>query len=59
MKHTELFKVKAQDGYMLKDNLNICIFPKHDHDLNYLQYPFYGIISEGLMCVFNTAQILL
>lgn len=42
-----------------KDNLNICIFPNHDHDLNYLQYPFRGIISEGLLSVFNTAQTLL
>lgn len=41
-----------------KENLQIFTFPRHDHDLNYLQYVFDGRISEGLSCVFDMAQIL-
>ena len=39
-----------------KENLFIHSFENHDHDLNYLQFPFYGTISEGLESVFNTAD---
>ncbi len=42
-----------------KSNLNIFTFAKHNHDLNYLQYPFQGIISEGLSCIFNSVQNIL
>ena len=40
-----------------KSNLHIFTFPKHDHDLNYLQYIFTGIIPNGLQCVFDTAHL--
>lgn len=38
-----------------KTNIKIHTFSKHDHDLNYLTYPIYGKISEGLQTVFKTA----
>lgn len=53
---SDIEKIRADFEKMGKENLHIFTFPKHDHDLNYLQYPFNGIISEGLLCVFNTAQ---
>ena len=37
---------------MGKSNLHIFTFPKHDHDLNYLQYIFTGVIPDGLQRVF-------
>ena len=40
-----------------KSNLHIFTFPKHDHDLNYLEYIFTGIIPHGLQCIFDTAQL--
>ena len=39
-----------------KENLFIHSFENHDHDLNYLQFPFYGTISEGLESVFDTSD---
>ena len=36
--------------------LHILTFPRHDHDLNYMEYPLYGKISKGLRALFNTAQ---
>ncbi len=56
---SDIEKIRADFEKIGKENLHIFTFPKHDHDLNYLQYPFNGIISEGLLCVFNTAQIIL
>lgn len=38
-----------------KNNLTVFAFADHDHDLNYIQYPLYGVISEGLTKVFDTA----
>lgn len=56
---SDIKKIAADYKKEGKDNLHIFTFPKHDHDLNYLQYPFNGIISEGLNCVFNVAQTIL
>lgn len=39
-----------------KNNLITHIFDKHDHDLNYIMYPMYGIVSDGLKCIFETCK---
>ena len=39
-----------------KSNLHIFVFPKHDHDLNYLQYILTGNIPHGLQSVFDIAH---
>lgn len=39
-----------------KKNLCTHIFENHDHDLNYLWYPLYETISEGLNSIFNTCS---
>ena len=53
---SDIEKIRTDFAEMEKENLQILTFPNHDHDLNYLQYPLYGIISEGLSCVFDMAQ---
>lgn len=55
---SDIDKIRADFDKAGNKNLHIFTFPKHDHDLNYLQYIFNGIISDGLLCVFNTAQTL-
>ena len=42
-----------------KTNLHCYIFKEHDHDLNYLEWPFKKKISEGLTAIFNTAESLI
>lgn len=39
-----------------KTNLHLKEFEMHDHDLNYITYPLYGTISEGLQAIFDTAK---
>lgn len=39
-----------------KTNIKIHVFPNHDHDLNYLAYPLYGQLSQGLQTVFETIE---
>lgn len=39
-----------------KSNLNIHVFKDHDHDLNYMQYPLKGVISEGLTSIFKVCE---
>lgn len=53
---SDITKIRSDFEQAGKDNLNIFTFPNHDHDLNYLQFPFYGKVSEGLMCVFDVAK---
>jgi hypothetical protein len=50
--------IKIQSNYCRtgQDKLHILTFPRHDHDLNYMEYPLYGKISKGLRALFNTAQ---
>ena len=50
--------IKIQSDYCRtgQDKLHILTFPRHDHDLNYMEYPLYGKISKGLRALFNTAQ---
>ena len=38
-----------------KTNLHLLEFEMHDHDLNYIYYPLYGTVSEGLQAIFDTA----
>lgn len=42
-----------------KTNLRCFIFEGHNHDLNYLDWPFGNKISEGLNSIFNTSELLL
>jgi hypothetical protein len=42
-----------------KSNLNCFIFEGHNHDLNYLDWPFEHKISKGLNSIFNTSELLL
>lgn len=39
-----------------KNNLRIHTFANHDHNLNYLHFPLYGQLSEGLSSVFEIAD---
>lgn len=55
---SDIDKIRVDFDNADKKNLHIFTFPKHDHDLNYLQYIFKGTISDGLLCVFNIAQTL-
>lgn len=34
-------------------NVKAFVFNQHDHDMNYLEYPFYNKISEGLTRIFD------
>ncbi len=36
-----------------KTNIKAFVFNGHDHDLNYLMYPYYNKISAGLTQIFN------
>ena len=36
-----------------KTNIKAFVFDQHDHDMNYIQYPYYNIISEGLTQIFD------
>ena len=40
-----------------KTNLKCFIFEGHNHDLNYLDWPFKQQISEGLNAIFNTSEL--
>ena len=52
---SDLDKIRGDFKKWGKSNLHIFTFPKHDHDLNYLQYVFTGTISNGLQSVFDIA----
>jgi pimeloyl-ACP methyl ester carboxylesterase len=39
-----------------KTNLKAYFFENHDHDLNYIIYPLYNKIPEGLKVIFNAAE---
>ncbi len=36
-----------------KTNIKAFIFDQNDHDLNYIQYPLYNVIPEGLVRIFD------
>lgn len=42
-----------------KTNLQCLIFEGHNHDLNYLDWPYKHTISEGLNSIFYTSELLL
>ena len=52
---SDINKIRSDFDKTGKENLHIFTFSKHDHDLNYLQYVFNRVISDGLKCVFDTA----
>ena len=33
--------------------MKVFVFDQHDHDLNYLIYPFNNVISDGLTRIFD------
>lgn len=53
---SDIEKIRQDFENKKKSNLNIYVFQNHDHDLNYLQFPIYGLISEGLQKVFDVAK---
>ena len=53
---SDLDKIRGDFKKWGKSNLHIFTFPKHDHDLNYLQYIFTDTIPKGLQSVFDTAH---
>lgn len=55
---SDLAKIRGDFKKWGKSNLHIFTFPKHDHDLNYLQYVFTGAVPNGLQYVFHTAHSL-
>lgn len=55
---SDIDKIRTDFDRTGKKNLHIFTFPNNDHDLNYLQYVFSGAISDGLLCLFDTAQAL-
>ena len=46
--------IEATFKQLGKTNLKVHVFPKHDHNLNYLLYPTKGEISLGLQQLFDT-----
>jgi len=53
---SDIDKIRADFDKAGNKNLRVFTFPNHSHDLNYLQYIFDGKISDGLICLFNTAK---
>jgi pimeloyl-ACP methyl ester carboxylesterase len=41
-----------------KTNLQCYIFNGHDHDLNYIAWPYKNQISEGLNSIFNASELM-
>lgn len=54
-----VFDIQSGFRQANKTNLNCFIFEGHNHDLNYLDWPFQHKISKGLNSVFNTSELLL
>jgi len=52
----DVFSIADQFKALNKHNLQIHVFAKHGHDLNYMLYPIHGIISEGIMKIFEVCE---
>jgi hypothetical protein len=53
-----VYDIKETFDNLCKNNLSIHVFDEHDHDLNYLNYPINGIISEGISEILKVAESL-
>ena len=53
------YDIQARFKNANKTNLKCFIFEGHNHDLNYLDWPFKQQISEGLNAIFNTSEELI
>jgi pimeloyl-ACP methyl ester carboxylesterase len=53
------YNIESEFKKIGKTNLKCFIFEGHDHDLNYLKWPFEKTISEGLTKIFDTAMYLM
>jgi len=54
-----VYDIQSRFKEAAKSNLHCFIFEEHDHDLNYLAWPYKNKISEGLNSVFNATEGLL
>lgn len=54
-----VYNIQSRFKKANKTNLHCFIFKGHDHDLNYLEWPFKKKISKGLTTIFNTAESLI
>ncbi|PKP34562.1 MAG: hypothetical protein CVU00_06250 [Bacteroidetes bacterium HGW-Bacteroidetes-17] len=54
-----VYDIQSRFRQANKTNLKCFIFEEHNHDLNYLDWPFEHLISEGLNSIFNTSELLL
>jgi pimeloyl-ACP methyl ester carboxylesterase len=54
-----VYDIQSRFRQANKTNLNCFIFEGHNHDLNYLDWPFKHQISEGLNLIFNISELLL
>jgi pimeloyl-ACP methyl ester carboxylesterase len=51
------YNIESEFNKTGKTNLKCFIFEGHNHDLNYLKWPFEKTISEGLTKIFDTALL--
>lgn len=54
-----VYDIQSRFRQANKTNLKCFIFEGHNHDLNYLDWPFEHRISKGLNSVFNVSELLL
>jgi hypothetical protein len=54
-----VYDIQSRFRQANKTNLKCYFFEGHNHDLNYLDWPFGHKISEGLNTIFNTSELLL
>jgi pimeloyl-ACP methyl ester carboxylesterase len=54
-----VYDIQSRFKQANKTNLNCFIFEGHNHDLNYLDWPFKHLVSEGLNSIFNNSEMLL
>lgn len=50
------YEIKNTFDELGKTNLQTYIFDYHDHDLNYMLYPYYNEISEGIQKIFSISK---
>ena len=54
-----VYDIQSRFKQANKTNLKCFVFEGHNHDLNYLDWPFKQQISEGLNSIFNTSELLI
>lgn len=53
---SDTYEIKKTFEELGKTNLHTYIFENHDHDLNYIIYPFYNEIPEGIKKIFSVSK---